>query len=207
MSKKPQFDNNAVTQGTEQLILDAAISCVKKLGLERVTLNDIANEAKVARSTVYKYYSNRDDVIRAALLQSAYGFGTRMVEYILQFPKPEDRLIEAIIYGVRVLPDEPSLMLLSDNALSHLVREHSLTTPQGLDMGTAMLKIILGDEGRSIEEMEEMSEASIRFILSIVTMKSPHERSEEQLRGYVARRLLPALGMAIPERYNSVVKQ
>lgn len=190
--------------GTEEQILEAAIRCVKKWGMERVTLNDIATEAGVARSTVYKYYTNRDDVLRAALLQSAYGFGLRLVEHIAQLPTPGEKLIEAVVYGIKTLPEEPSLMLLSDSALSHLVSEHSLTTPQGLDMGTAMMAFILGEGKYSAEEMEEISETAMRFMLSQVSMKSPKARTEEQLRGFVARRLLPAIGLPVPERYQSV---
>ncbi len=189
-------------QKTEEQILDAAIACVKRWGIERVTLNDIADEAHLARSTVYNYYSNRDEVIRAALLQSAYGFGAKLVEYIMQFQTAEERLIEAVLFGLRILPDEPSLVLLSDSSLSQMVKEHSLTTPEGLDIGTALLKVILGEEKRSDEEIEEMSEASIRFLLSMVTMQSAKARNEEQLRGYVARRLLPALGFQIPQQFR-----
>jgi AcrR family transcriptional regulator len=189
-------------QSTEQQILDAAIICVKRWGIERVTLNDIADEAKMARSTVYNYYSNRDEVIRAALLQSAYGFGAKLVEHIMPFPTPEERLIEAVLFGLRILPDEPSLVLLSDSSLSQMVKEHSLTTPEGLDIGTALLKVILGEETRSTEELEEMSETSIRFLLSMVTMKGSKQRNEEQLRGYIARRLLPALDFPVPLEFR-----
>lgn len=191
-------------QATEETILHAAITCVKKWGLERVTLNDIAYEAKVARSTVYKYYSNKDDVIRVALLHSAYDFGIRLVEYFLQYETPEDRLIEAIVYGLKKLPDEPSLMLLSDDALSHLVREHSLTTPQGLDMGSALLTLILDDREYSTAELMEMSETVIRFVISLATMSSPQQRNDDQMRGYIARRILPSLGLDVPEQYREI---
>lgn len=192
-------------QPTEENILHAAITCVKQWGLERVTLNDIAYEAKVARSTVYKYYSNKDDVIRVALLHSAYDFGIRVVEYFLQYETPEDRLIEAIVYSLKSLPDEPSLMLLSDDALSHLVREHSLTTPQGLDMGSALLTLMLGDRKRSVGELQEMSETVIRFVISLATMSSPRQRDDEQMRGYIARRILPSLGLDIPEQHREIL--
>jgi AcrR family transcriptional regulator len=202
MSATAVNNKKTKSQLTEEQILDAAIACVKRWGIERVTLNDIADEARVARSTVYNYYSNRDEVIRAALLQSAYGFGAKLVEYIMQFQTAEERLIEAVLFGLRILPDEPSLVLLSDSSLSQMVKEHSLTTPEGLDIGTALLKVVMGEESRSDEELEEMAEASIRFLLSMVTMQSAKARNEEQLRGYVARRLLPALGFQIPEKFR-----
>ena len=48
---------------TQQRIVDAAVRCVKKWGIAKVTLNDIAKEAGVTRPTVYSYFSNRDEVV------------------------------------------------------------------------------------------------------------------------------------------------
>lgn len=186
---------------TESLILNAAIVCVKRWGIERVTLHDIAREAGVARSTLYNHYSNRDDVIREALLQSAYGFGMKMFECVQKFEGEQQRLIEATLFALKTLPEEPSLALLSDASLSKMVQEHSLTTPQGLDIGTALLKAILTDHHHSVEALQEMSEACIRFMLSLVTMQSPYQRNDEQWRGFIARRLLPSLGLAVPDQY------
>ena len=50
---------------TQARILDAAIACVKRWGVDKVTLNDIAQEAGLTRPTVYSYYPGRDEVIKA----------------------------------------------------------------------------------------------------------------------------------------------
>jgi len=202
MTAATLFSSSKELPGTETLILNAAIECVKRWGIERVTLNDIAKEASVARSTLYNYYSTRDEVIRAALLQSAYAFGMKLFVHIQHLKQPEDKLIEAVMFSLQTLPDEPSLVLLSDSSLSKMVNEHSLTTPQGLDMGSALLKVILNEAKYAPDEFAEMSETCIRFVISLVTMSSPVERSEDQWRGYIARRILPALGLKTPEQYK-----
>jgi AcrR family transcriptional regulator len=187
---------------TQRQILDAAISCVTQWGIERVTLNDIAYEARVARSTVYSYYKTRDDVIRAALMSSAKGFGEKLFEHICQFATAEERTLEAVLYSLQKFPDEPALSLLSDTALTEMVREHSLTAGGGMDMGSALFQVILQDDSYTQEELEEISEFSIRFMLSLLTMHSPRERSEEELRGFIARRLLPSIGLSVPLQYQ-----
>jgi AcrR family transcriptional regulator len=187
---------------TQRQILDAAISCVTQWGIERVTLNDIAYEARVARSTVYSYYKTRDDVIRAALMSSAKSFGEKLFEHICQFDTAAERTLEAVLYSLQKFPDEPALSLLSDNALTGMVREHSLTAGGGMDMGSALFQVILQDDSYAQEELEEISEFSIRFMLSLLTMHSPRERSEEELRGFIARRLLPSIGLSVPLQYQ-----
>lgn len=183
-------------------ILEAAIDCVKKWGIERVSLNDIAYEAKVARSTVYSYYRNKDDVVRAALLWSAYSFGEKLFEYAFSFDSPEQRLIEAIVHALDILPNEPAMALISDSALSQMVHEHTLTTPEGLDIGTALIQMMLGEREYASGELEEISELAIRFVLSLLMVESPLKRSNDELRGFIARRLLPAIGLSTPEPYR-----
>ena len=187
---------------TQEQILEAAITCVKRWGIERVTLNDIAYEAKVARSTVYSYYSSRDEVIRFALLQSAYSFGEKLFTHIVQFETAAERTLEAVLFSMKILPDEPSLALIADPALSQMVREHTLTTPKGLEIGTELFKAILQDDTYSDEELKEVAECAIRFMLSLITMETLGERCDDELRGFVARRLLPAIGLKVPAKFD-----
>ena len=187
---------------TQRQILDAAIKCVKQWGIERVTLNDIAYEARVARSTVYSHYQNRDDVIRSALLLSAYSFGEKLFEHICRFSGSQQRVLETVVFSLSALPDEPSLALVSDTSLSQMVREHTLTTPEGMDISTALIRVILEGEDCCQEALEEIAEFATRFVLSMLTMASPHPRDEDELRGFVARRLLPALGLEVPSQHR-----
>lgn len=186
----------------QELILNAAIECVTRWGLDRFSMADLAKAAKVARSTVYMYYKTRDEVIRAALLQSAYSFGEKLLQFQARFDTPQERLIETIVYAVNALPQEPFLAMISSSALSDMVREHTLTTPEGMNIGTALIAELLGRQQTSAEELHEMSEFIIRFVLSLITMDSPLINNDDDLRGYVARRLLPSLGLQVPEQYQ-----
>ena len=183
-------------------ILDAAIRCVKRLGIERVTLNDIAKEAGVARSTVYSHYLNKDEVVRFALLQSAYAFTEKLALHLIDTPAGSERIIEAVVFTLQVLPDEPCLALITDTALSQMVNEHTLTTEAGFDINTAMFEFLIGDNSLSAEQMREQSEFAIRTMFSLLSMHSPVARSEQELRGFIARWLLPALGLAIPAGFS-----
>lgn len=192
---------------TQSLILDAAIRCVKQWGIERVTLNDIAKEAGVARSTIYSHYSNKDEVVRFALLQSAYSFAEKMVLALTDVPAGAERLIEAVSLGLRALPDEPCLALITESTLSQMVNEHTLTTEAGFDINTQLFKFLMGEHVLTETQVSEQAEFTIRTMFSLLMMASPTERSEDEIRGFVARWLLPALNLEIPARYKcSVMK-
>ena len=201
------MDSRVEVSGAQARILDAAIACVRRWGVERVTLNDIADEAGVARSTVYSYYSNRDEVIRAGLLQSAYVFGEKLLDHISQFTTPRDRAIEVVAYSLEALPSEPHLALISDSTLSEILHAEALTTPESTDIGLALFHVIMQREDRSDDETREIVEFAFRFLLSLLTMKSPVERKKDELRGFIARRMLPSIGLTVPSKYKLVKSQ
>ena len=202
MATPTTLDRKVEVPATKAQILQAAIVCVKRWGVARVTLNDIADEARVARSTVYSYYSNRQEVLRAGLLQSAYALGEKLLDHLSQFTTSQDRVIEAVAYSLEALPNEPYLELISDATLSEMLREEGLTAPEGTDIGTALFRVIMQSEAYSDDEIQEIFEFTIRLMLSLLTMKSPVERTDKELRGFIARRLLPSLGLSIPSEYE-----
>lgn len=183
-------------------ILNAAVNCAQKLGIERVTLNDIATEAGVARSTVYKYYSNKGEVVRAALLQSSYSFAEKLFDHLEQFESANVRIIEAVIFSLQSLPDDPCLTLITDTTLSQMVNEYTLTSEEGFNINIALFRFLM--QGETIDEsrVSEMAEFTIRTMFSLLAMKSPAQRNEEDLRGFIARWLLPALGLSQPTTTN-----
>ncbi len=189
-------------QSKKVKILNAAIECVNRWGLDRFSMADLAKEAEVARSTVYMYYKTRDEVIRDALLQSAVTFGERLITYQSQFETPQERLIETFVFGIDQLPKEPFLQMVSGSALFDMVSEHTLTTPEGLNIGAALIASILDKQESPQAELQEIAELVIRLGLSLITMESPSINNDDDLRGFVARRILPALGFEVPEQYR-----
>ncbi len=60
----PRDDEEARTR-----LLDAAERCYERRGVARTTADDIAKEAEVHRTTVYRYFGTRDDVLAFVMLR------------------------------------------------------------------------------------------------------------------------------------------
>ena len=195
------LSNRLELSAKQTAILEAAICCVKKLGIDRVNLNDIAKEAGVARSTVYKYYSNKDEVVRMALLQSAYSFADKLFTHLTQFNSANVRIVEAVVFSLHSLPDEPCLALITDTTLLKMVNDHSLTSQEGFEINIALFRFLM--QGETIDEtrVDDMAEFTIRTMFSLMGMKSPSQRDDADLRLFIARWLLPALHLTIPDIY------
>jgi AcrR family transcriptional regulator len=59
---------------TPDRILDAAERCLGRLGVQRVSMADVAEAAGVSRGSVYFHFPDRDALVRAALARAAERF-------------------------------------------------------------------------------------------------------------------------------------
>lgn len=62
MSQKPSRDASGTTPDR---LLDAALACFRRQGGKRTRIEDIAAEAKVARTAVYRYFPNKRAIVAA----------------------------------------------------------------------------------------------------------------------------------------------
>jgi AcrR family transcriptional regulator len=104
---RPRWD------ATQSRILDAADALIERRGLHGVTIAELARRADLSRPTIYRNWSDADDVVRAALLRRMDGIlstfrpdpGTRasLVDDVLRFTA----LFRNDALYSRLLADEP----------------------------------------------------------------------------------------------------
>ncbi|MEV4774887.1 helix-turn-helix domain-containing protein [Microbacterium sp. LWO13-1.2] len=105
----PQWD------ATQSRILDAADALISRRGVHGVTIAELARRAGHSRPTIYRSWSDADDVVRAALLRRVAGIveqfptqaGSRqnLVDDVLRF---SSLFRNDAVYG-RLLEDEPEV--------------------------------------------------------------------------------------------------
>ncbi|EYT59125.1 TetR/AcrR family transcriptional regulator [Microbacterium sp. UCD-TDU] len=98
---------------TQTRILDAADALIERRGVHGVTIAELARRADLSRPTIYRNWSDADDVVRAALLRRVDGIlstfsadartRTALVDDVLRFTT---LFRSDPVYG-RLLADEP----------------------------------------------------------------------------------------------------
>ncbi|MFZ2872599.1 TetR/AcrR family transcriptional regulator [Zavarzinia sp.] len=180
---------------TRQRVLEAAIACVKQWGIEKTSLLDIARQAGVTRPTVYRYFTSREDVLSAALLQSAAAMARRLIAHIEGEADPAERFVRAILFLLDDVPKEPQLSVMTLSSLATYVSEDALINAEGFGLSLLLMKQILAGVAMTEDEWREVTEATIRMLLSLLNMAGPVKRDEEQMRGFIMRRMLPMTGL------------
>ncbi|EID54972.1 TetR/AcrR family transcriptional regulator [Saccharomonospora xinjiangensis] len=98
----------------DDLLLDAARTCVLAAGVRRTTLTDIARTAGVSRMTLYRRYPDVRSIL-AALLTREFGVLLHRVNAGIDFALPaRERLVELGVAAVRALGADPLLRTVLD---------------------------------------------------------------------------------------------
>lgn len=186
------------SRDTQQKILDAAFYCVQTWGIDKTSMNDIARQAGVTRPTVYAHFAAREEIIRAALLQSGHALAQRLLKRMHSFNTAEERLLESVVFAVAELPQQPYLALLNHTDISSYISVDALNDPQGLALCTELFQAIFLHQPLSEQDFVENMELTIRMTLSLIATEGPQQRDENALRGFLRRRLLPAISFPQP---------
>jgi AcrR family transcriptional regulator len=101
----------------EQRVLDATKVCCERWGLAKVTVDDVAAEARVSRATLYRLFPGGKDVLFEALrLRELEEFFTSLSEHIAGVDEFEELLVRCVVHSTQRLraDDHLAAMLASE---------------------------------------------------------------------------------------------
>jgi AcrR family transcriptional regulator len=97
---------------TREVIISAAFTCFRTMGLRKTTMVDIAKTAEVSRSTVYEYFRDKESVVEACAESASQRFYRNMAKAIDREGGStlEDKLVRAAVFvtqALQVVEHEP----------------------------------------------------------------------------------------------------
>jgi AcrR family transcriptional regulator len=94
-------------------ILDAALTCLGRVGLAKTTLDDVAREAGCARATVYRCFPNKQQLLSALVAREADALRDALVTATALSETLGDAITGVITTAVAALRDHPALVFIS----------------------------------------------------------------------------------------------
>jgi len=82
-------------------ILSGALDAIAERGVRRLSMSDIIEASGVSRGTMYRYFSNKDDVLAAVAEFVCTGFETGMREAAQGIEDPIERFREVMLFYAR----------------------------------------------------------------------------------------------------------
>jgi TetR/AcrR family transcriptional regulator, fatty acid metabolism regulator protein len=102
-------------------ILDAARRVVAQYGFQGVTLDRVAEEANIAKGTIYLYFQNKEELLKAAIEQGIKDFTSQLRAEVAEAITPIEklqRLVEASLELSDTHRDFFKMLLLERNFLA-----------------------------------------------------------------------------------------
>lgn len=175
-------------------LLEVAARCVARDGIGGTGIAHVALEAGVSRPTVYRYFKDREELIRSVLLQAGLRLANEVQEHIRTFAGPGEKVVEATLFTLQAIRNNPVLWQVWQPAVFDATVLQGFTQPASITFTRVALAEIIDSTGWNEAEATEAMEFMLRMILSLMAAPQP-DRTEQELREFLKRRLVPALGL------------
>jgi AcrR family transcriptional regulator len=88
----------ASTDDARERILAAAERCIARHGIRKTTMDDIASEAGLSRPSVYRYFTDRDDLLIELITRHTRALLDRAHKSISRQSNLPDQIVESVLY-------------------------------------------------------------------------------------------------------------
>jgi AcrR family transcriptional regulator len=190
------FTTVSVAGSPEDRVLDAAAHLMRTYGLKRWSMEDVAEQAALGRTSVYRAFSTRDELVHAVLARELRATIGDITAAATTSGSVEDGIIEGALVGLaalrrslveQLLRTDPSTILpfLTTKAGPLIALTRQLLVTQARAAGATI----------SAEHADELAEIAARLGLSFVLTREsvfPVD-DDEALRASLRRVLRPVL--------------
>ncbi|OMC57737.1 TetR family transcriptional regulator [Mycobacterium sp. IS-836] len=180
----------------ERTILDTARAVFETYGVRRANIEDVAARAGVSRSTIYRRFPTKDDLLEQVVRREAELFFATL-DRATAGCDPQQAVIEAFALGVRLVQDSPLYSRIVDSEpelLGMFSRSHAFPIRQFAD-GIAHTLRRCGAEMPE-PDLADIADILLRVALGIIVF--PTDRldisDDSAVRAYAARYLVPIIG-------------
>ena len=113
-----EFDRDSAV---EDRIVDAAVKCFQRFGINKTSMDDIAKVAKMSRPTIYRYFPSRHHLAVEVLVREVRDHTQLVLPILAEHRYPPKAMIEAIVFAVTAARDHPYTSIIVSDAGSELL--------------------------------------------------------------------------------------
>ncbi|MCV7042075.1 TetR family transcriptional regulator [Mycolicibacterium moriokaense] len=189
------------SSSTTEAILDAAIVEFEQHGFRRVALDDVARRAKISRTTIYRRFRNKDELVSAVIERENATLFADIANELKKAGPQSNYYVEAFTLAIlkfrrhrvldRMIRDEPALVLdlLGAHYGAAIVR-----------MAEALRVIFPAGFAERIGEqtVNEFADTILRYAAMVLLLPAaqPLETADD-IRAFATRHFLPSLPVAL----------
>ena len=186
---------------TTEAILDAAVVEFERHGFRRVALDDVARRARVSRTTIYRRFSNKDELIAAVIERENVMLFAEIATELKHAGPQSNYYVEAFTLAIlkfrrhrvldRMIIDEPALLL-------ELGRRHYGAAVERM---AEALKVIFPEgfaERIGEEAVIDLADTILRYAGMVLLLPSVQAlETADDIRAFATKHFLPSVPIAL----------
>jgi AcrR family transcriptional regulator len=179
-------------------LLDAAEECFDQFGASKTSIEDVARQAKVSRSTVYRYFDGRNELLAAAYMRENSAVFDRVKVLMAEPGTFAERVVRVTVRAINAMRSGRYFPMLfnSDGALlsSQAIIASKLFYKAGHDTMRPFF-----EEAQTRKEvsrgldLDDFIEWHLRLIFSFAMFDSPIPREQSSLTHLLETFIVPPL--------------
>ena len=186
---------------TTEAILDAAVVEFEQHGFRRVALDDVARRAGVSRTTIYRRFSNKDELIAAVIERENVVLFAEIADELKHAGPQSNYYVEAFTHAIlkfrrhrvlnRMMRDEPALVI-------ELAGRHYSAAI--IRMAEALRVIFPAGFAERIgaQAVNELAVTILRYAAMVLLLPSAQPlESADEIRAFATQHFLPSLPAAL----------
>jgi AcrR family transcriptional regulator len=189
------------TDPTLEAILDAAVVEFERHGFRRVALDDVARRARVSRTTIYRRFAGKDELIAAVVERENVSLFADIAAELKQAGPQSNYYVEAFTLSIlrfrrhrvlnRMMSDEPALVL-------ELARRHYGAAIER--MADALREVFPEGFADRIGEqaIDELADTILRYAAMALLLPGARPLdTADDIRAFATQHFLPSLPTAL----------
>lgn len=179
-------------------LLDAAAECFERFGASRTSIEDVARQAKVSRSTVYRYFEGRKELLAAAYMRESATVFERTKVLMAEPGTFAERVVAVTIRAINAMRSGRYFPMLF-NADGALLSSQAIIASQAFyQAGRATMQPYFEAAKAKGEipaalDLEDFLEWHLRLIFSFAMFDSPEPRDAGSLHRLLTTFIEPPL--------------
>jgi AcrR family transcriptional regulator len=175
-------------------VLDAALTCIGRVGLAKTTLDDVAREAGCARATVYRYFPGKQQLICALVEREVAAFRQGLLAAAQDAPSLGEAVTTIITTAAGALLGHPALTFVAAHEPEMLLPYLAFERESAVLGAAAQLVAPAFAPFLPIDRATRLAEWVARITLSYLCCPSEHVDVNDalQVRALVDDFVLPA---------------
>jgi AcrR family transcriptional regulator len=188
-------------ESTLEAILDAAVVEFERHGFRRVALDDVARRARVSRTTIYRRFANKDELVAAVIERENVRLFADIAAELKQAGPQSNYYVEAFTLSIlkfrhhrildRMITDEPGLVL------ELAARHHGAAIER---MAEALRVIFPAGFAERIgdQAVTELADTILRYAAMVLLLPSAQPlATADDIRAFATQHFLPSLPAAL----------